>query len=86
MYTSFREWLGPYSDGMAHAVSDEAVHTVACVTCTVLFVAPVSDDRLCRLTPGVPCQYDLTWGNGTVRVLTPFFGKTGQKGIRRSSG
>jgi hypothetical protein len=66
-YMSFEEWLGPYSDGMAHAVSDRTVRTVACMACTEPFVAPISDGRPCHLTPGVPCQYNLTWGNGALR-------------------
>jgi hypothetical protein len=50
---SFEEWLGPYFDGMARAVSDGTVRTVAHVGRTVSFVTPVSDGH--RLTPGMPC-------------------------------
>jgi hypothetical protein len=47
-------------------MSDGTVHTVACVACTVPFVAPVNDGCPCRLTPGLPCQYDPARGNGAL--------------------
>jgi hypothetical protein len=51
-------------DGVRCAGRDDAHYGVR--GCTVSFVALVSSGRPCRLTPGVPCQYDLTWGKGAL--------------------
>jgi hypothetical protein len=33
----------------------------------VSFVVSGSNGCPCILTPGVPCQYDMAWGKGTLR-------------------
>jgi hypothetical protein len=74
---SFMEWSDPCSDGMVRAVSNRTTCAVACVASIVSFVASVSDDRPCRLTPSVPCQYNLTWGNGASHGVVGAGGRRG---------